>query len=88
MRRDTEVVPLGASVLGSAGPRVGMTEGDSAKMPTSRALEVQEADQVGQRRSLAAFLPYPMEQRGAWSLGEEACLREGTEPANKHLLKK
>lgn len=40
VRRDMEVVPLGASVLGSAGSKTGIWEGDSAKVPTSCVPEV------------------------------------------------
>ena len=40
MRRDMEVMPLGASVLVSAALGAGLREGDSAKVPTSCALGV------------------------------------------------
>lgn len=34
-----------------------------------------------------AFLPSPMQQLGAWSLGKKACLGGGPpEPANKRLV--
>lgn len=82
-----EVVPLGASVLGSAGSRVGMREGDSAKVPTSCASRSVRGRPSWVRRMFSGFFLYLMQQFGAWSLGEETCLEGGPESANKHLLK-
>lgn len=71
------MVKRGASVLGSAGPWVGIRQGIPAKVPTSCVLGVLDEDQVGQGGSLVASLPCPTWHLGGWSLGEEACLGGG-----------
>lgn len=56
---------LGASVQGSLCRRAGMREGSSAKAPTSCALAVLDADQVGRRK----FNGFPsVSHTAVWSM--------------------
>lgn len=51
------MVKLGATVLGSAGPRAGIRQEIPGKVSTSCALRLLDMDQFGQGGSLVTSLP-------------------------------
>lgn len=60
------VVKLGATVLGSAGPRARIRQEILGKVSTSFALGLLDMDQVGQRRKFSDFAS--MTHVASWSV--------------------